>query len=127
MGYNAAFANFLATATELPEPALKDAVAEHITGLKGQIDAYAAKDYPTAYANVRDAYAHMFMTGDTLAGGDRRAGSGHVRLRRGDDVGGRPAGRARPAPRRARLPRDARDAEGLLRRRRLRRHREGAR
>ena len=69
MGYNAAFANFLATATELPEPALKDAVAEHITGLKGQIDAYAAKDYPTAYANVRDAYAHMFMTGDTLAGG----------------------------------------------------------
>ena len=69
MGYNAAFANFLATATELPEPALKDAIAEHITGLKGQIDAYAAKDYPTAYANVRDAYAHMFMTGDTLAGG----------------------------------------------------------
>ncbi len=69
MGYNAAFANFLATATELPEPALKDAVAEHITGLKGQIDAYAAKDYPAAYTNVRDAYAHMFMTGDTLAGG----------------------------------------------------------
>ena len=69
MGYNAAFANFLATATGLPEPALKDAVAEHITGLKGQIDAYAAKDYPAAYTNVRDAYAHMFMTGDALAGG----------------------------------------------------------
>ena len=69
MGYNAAFANFLATATELPQDALADAIAEHITGLKGQIDAYAAKDYPKAYTNVRDAYAHMFMTGDTLAGG----------------------------------------------------------
>ncbi len=69
MGYNAASANFFATATGLPEDALEDALAEHITGLKGQIDAYAAKDYPAAYTNVRDAYAHMFMTGDTLAGG----------------------------------------------------------
>ena len=68
-GYIQAFSSFLATATELPQGAVRDAITEHVNQLKGQIDAYAAGDYPAAYAELREAYAHMFMTGDTLAGG----------------------------------------------------------
>ena len=68
-GYVEAFSAFLAQATELPQDALRQAVTEHVNQLKGQIDAYAKGDYEQAYDQVRDAYAHMFMTGDTLAGG----------------------------------------------------------
>jgi hypothetical protein len=68
-GYVEAFSAFLAQATELPQDALRQAVTEHVSQLKGQIDAYAKGDYEQAYDEVRDAYAHMFMTGDTLAGG----------------------------------------------------------
>jgi hypothetical protein len=69
MGYVESFSSFLADATELPQGALRDAINAHVMQLKGQIDAYAAADYPTAYTNLREAYQHMFMTGDTLAGG----------------------------------------------------------
>ena len=68
-GYNEAFATFLSGATELPNDALRDGIGEHITQLKGQIDAYSAGRYPAAYGEVRAAYEHMVMTGDTLAGG----------------------------------------------------------
>ncbi len=68
-GYNEAFASFLSGATELPNDALRDGIGEHITQLKGQIDAYSAGRYPAAYQQVRAAYQHMVMTGDTLAGG----------------------------------------------------------
>ncbi len=66
-GYNEAFASFLAGATELPVDALREGIGEHITQLKGQIDAYAAGDYDEAYALARKAYAHMYMLGTTLA------------------------------------------------------------
>jgi hypothetical protein len=69
MGYNEAFATFLADATGLPKDALRDGINEHIMQLKGQIDAYAAGDYEEAYSLAREAYAHMYMTGTTLAGG----------------------------------------------------------
>jgi hypothetical protein len=67
-GYIQAFPAFLADATELPEDALRASITEHVTQLKGQIDAYAAGDYERAYTLAREAYAHMVMTGDTLAG-----------------------------------------------------------
>jgi hypothetical protein len=67
-GYTGAFSGFLAQATGLPQPALQEGLATHIGHLKGQIDAYAKKDYAEAYDLTRDAYAHMYETGDTLAG-----------------------------------------------------------
>ena len=68
-GYVEASSAFLAQATELPQDALRQAVSEHVNQLKGQIDAYSGGHYEQAYDEVRAAYAHMFMTGDTLAGG----------------------------------------------------------
>ena len=67
-GYIESFSSFLATATELPQPAVRKGITEHVNQLKGQIDAYAAGDYTRAYRLAREAYAHMYMTGDTLAG-----------------------------------------------------------
>jgi hypothetical protein len=67
-GYAGASSGFLAQATGLPQPALQDGLTTHITQLKDQIDAYAKKDYAEAYDLTRQAYAHMYMTGDTLAG-----------------------------------------------------------
>ena len=68
-GYTESFSSFLAQATELPQPALRENITEHATQLKGQIDAYSAGNYNESYGLLRDGYAHMFMTGDTLADG----------------------------------------------------------
>jgi hypothetical protein len=68
MGYVEAFSAFLSQATGLPQAALRESITEHVNQLKGQIDAYAAGDYEQAYALAREAFAHMVMTGDTLAG-----------------------------------------------------------
>jgi phage terminase small subunit len=67
-GYTGAFSGFLAQATGLPQQALQDGLTMHIGQLKGQIDAYAKKDFAKAYEQTREAYAHMFGTGDALAG-----------------------------------------------------------
>jgi hypothetical protein len=67
-GYSGAFSGFLADATGLPQDALQDGLGAHIMQLKGQIDAYATGDYDEAYRLFREAYKHMLMTGDTLAG-----------------------------------------------------------
>ena len=66
-GYIEAFSGFLADATGLPQAALRTSITEHVQQLKGQIDAYAAGDYEQAYMLLREATAHMWMTGDTLA------------------------------------------------------------
>ena len=66
-GYIEAFSGFLADATDLPQDALRASITEHVSQLKGQIDAYAAGDYAKAYMLLREATAHMWMTGDTLA------------------------------------------------------------
>lgn len=68
MGYMEAFSQFLSQATGLPQAALRDGLQTHVGQLKDQIDAYAAGDYEAAYASFRKAYAHMYMTGDALAG-----------------------------------------------------------
>lgn len=67
-GYTGAFSGFLAEATGLPQEALQEGVTQHVMQLKGQLDAYAAGDYDEAYRLFREAYKHMVMTGDTLAG-----------------------------------------------------------
>jgi hypothetical protein len=66
--YIGAFSSFLATATGLPQKALAAGITEHVMQLKGQLDAFASGDYAKSYAITREAYAHMVMTGDTLAG-----------------------------------------------------------
>ena len=49
--------------------ALVSGLTEHIMQLKGQVDAYHAKNYTKAAALTRASYAHMFMLGDALAAG----------------------------------------------------------
>jgi hypothetical protein len=66
-GYTGAFSGFLAEATGLPQQALQDGLAMHISQLKGAVDAYAAGDYEESYSLTREAYKHMLATGDTLA------------------------------------------------------------
>ena len=67
-GYIASSSAFFAGATGLPLKTLNAAFTEHIMELKGQVDAYHAKQYGKATALTRKAYAHMFMMGDALAG-----------------------------------------------------------
>ncbi len=67
-GYIESFSAFLAKATGLPRAAVRASITEHVNQLKGQIDAYAAGDYTQAYRLMREAYEHMYMTGDALAG-----------------------------------------------------------
>jgi hypothetical protein len=41
----------------------------HVDELLKTIDAYAAGDYEAATAGARESFAHMYETGDALAGG----------------------------------------------------------
>jgi hypothetical protein len=59
---------FLAAATGLPKLAVQNDLLGHVLELKNQLDAYAKGDYTKSTALYRDAYHHMFMTGDLLAG-----------------------------------------------------------
>ena len=98
-GYVESFSAFLASATELPQGAVRDAISEHVEQLGAQISNYAAGDYEMSYADLREAYAHMFMTGDTLAGaisdqspdkfpaGDATAGASDLRVTLGRLLG----------------------------------------
>ncbi len=52
-GYIESFSAFLATATGLPKPAMRESITMHVNQLKGQIDAYAAGDYTQAYRQLR--------------------------------------------------------------------------
>ena len=66
--YTVRFGDFLAGATGLPKLAVRNDLLGHILELKNQLDAYAAGNYAKAANDYRHAYAHMFMTGDLLAG-----------------------------------------------------------
>jgi hypothetical protein len=66
--YTVKFGDFLAGATGLPKLAVRNDLLGHVLELKGQLDAYAGGDYAKAATGYRNAYAHMFMTGDLLAG-----------------------------------------------------------
>jgi hypothetical protein len=61
-GFNANFATFLSTSTQgrLGAPTLADAFVMHEDLLLRQINAYAERDYSTAYQLSFDAYQHMF-------------------------------------------------------------------
>jgi len=59
---------FLAGATGLPKLAVQNDLLGHVLELKNQLDAYAAGNYTKAANIYRDAYNHMFMTGDLLSG-----------------------------------------------------------
>jgi hypothetical protein len=67
IGYTGASSGFLAKATGLPQPALQEGITEHVMQLKGALDAYAAGNYDKVARLTREAYAHMVMTGETLA------------------------------------------------------------
>jgi hypothetical protein len=59
---------FLAGATGLPKLAVQNDLLGHVLELKNQLDAFAKGDYTKSSALYREAYHHMFMTGDLLAG-----------------------------------------------------------
>ena len=66
-GYIEAFSAFLASATGLPQSALRASITEHVMQLKGQLDAYAKGQYSRSFTLSRAAYRHMGMTGDVLS------------------------------------------------------------
>ncbi|HEY7179351.1 MAG TPA: hypothetical protein VH305_09265 [Gaiella sp.] len=66
--YTVRFGDFLAGATGLPKLAVRNDLLGHVLELKTQLDDYAAHRYAKAADDYRHAYAHMFMTGDLLAG-----------------------------------------------------------
>lgn len=59
---------FLAKATGLPKLAVQNDLLGHVLELKNQLDAYASGKYGKAAGFYRQAYSHMFATGDLLAG-----------------------------------------------------------
>jgi hypothetical protein len=66
--YTVVFGDFLAGATGLPKPAVRNDLLGHVLELKGQLDSYAAGNYGAAATKYHAAYNHMFMTGDLVAG-----------------------------------------------------------
>lgn len=63
-------AKFLDTATEgrLKAADLEEGLKVHIDQLLNAFNSYTGKDYPTAYKNISEAYAHMFGVGQSLSG-----------------------------------------------------------
>ncbi|MCW2962351.1 MAG: hypothetical protein JWM90_2738 [Thermoleophilia bacterium] len=66
--YKTSFAKFLSDATGLDASAGADALQAHVDQLVASFDAYVEGDYEKAYSQAREGYAHMFMTGEALAG-----------------------------------------------------------
>lgn len=75
-GYIGSFSGFLAKATNLPPNAVRASITGHVKLLKRQIDLYSRGRFAQAYAVERQAYKHMFMTGDTLAAAITKQKSG---------------------------------------------------
>jgi len=66
--YTVEHGDFLSAATGLPKLAVRNDLLGHVLELKAQLDDYAAGRYAKAADDYRHAYAHMFVTGDLLAG-----------------------------------------------------------
>lgn len=66
--YTVEHGKLLGGATGLPPKAVQADLLVHVLELKAQLDAYANKQYAKAATLYQDAYAHMFMTADLLAG-----------------------------------------------------------
>ncbi|MFB9328283.1 copper amine oxidase N-terminal domain-containing protein [Paenibacillus aurantiacus] len=60
---------FAGAIPSLSEQTLAEGLKMHIGHLLDAFNAYVAKDYAKAYADVRTAYSHMFPTGAALAAG----------------------------------------------------------
>ena len=68
-GYVEGVADFLSKANpNLPREAVKSLVAEHVTLLKGAVDAYGAKDYAKSYDEQAKADKQIGTIADALAG-----------------------------------------------------------
>jgi hypothetical protein len=66
--YRTDFSTFLAGANpNLEASALADGLQMHVNQLVSAFDSYVEGDYETTYASIREAYAHMFMTGAGLS------------------------------------------------------------
>ncbi len=66
--YTVEHGKLLGGATGLPVKAVQNDLLAHVLELKGQLDEFAGKNYARAAELYQAAYAHMFMTGDLLAG-----------------------------------------------------------
>lgn len=67
-GYRAGFANFLAEANpNIEAEPIAMGLQMHVRQLTSALTTYAAGDHELAYERAREAYHHMFKTGDTLA------------------------------------------------------------
>ncbi len=66
-GYQASFAKFLNEAAGLDSQAAAGALGMHVSQLTKSMDQFGAGQYDASYATAREAYAHMFGTGDALA------------------------------------------------------------
>jgi hypothetical protein len=66
--YTVEHGKLLGGATGLPPKAVQADLLQHVLELKAQLDAYANKQFAKAASIYQDAYAHMFMTADLLAG-----------------------------------------------------------
>ena len=66
--YTVEHGKLLGGATGLPVKAVQNDLLAHVLELKGQLDTFADKKYEQAATLYQAAYAHMFMTGDLLAG-----------------------------------------------------------
>ena len=68
-GYRAQFGQFLAGANpNLTTDGVSALLQTHVNQLTAALDTYKAGEFADAYTQVRAAHAHMFMTGDALAG-----------------------------------------------------------
>ena len=68
-GYRQAFAEFLAGANpNLEAGPVADLLQQHVNQLTAALDTYLAGDFAEAYTQIRQAYEHMFGTGDALSG-----------------------------------------------------------
>ncbi len=67
-GYQKSFSAFLAEAAGLDAQAAAAALQMHVKQLTASMDAFGAGNYAKSYMSMRDAYEHMFGTGDALSG-----------------------------------------------------------
>lgn len=66
--YTVVFGDFLAGATGLPKLAVRNDLLGHVLELKNQLDGYARGRYAAAARTYQQAYGHMFVTADLVAG-----------------------------------------------------------
>jgi hypothetical protein len=67
-GYTTGFAGFLAQANpNLQKDGVAGLLTDHVRQLRVGLDSYASGNHQRTYAQAREAYGHMFMTGDGLA------------------------------------------------------------